>query len=338
MTQGTLFSDFIEALAVPHTSGYSNRQYETMPFHTLFGLTKLLGKYGVDSCGYKLNDPTEILKISPPFLARTNGGFVIITDITDNKASYITEGENETMAIPEFYDAWDGVVLLAYPNASSCEPGYHSHARTLLLEKMKKWVLAACCIALFAYLFISNGIYSRISLVLLTIIDLCGLYLTYMLVQKSLKISNRHADKVCGVLQAGGCDSILETKASKFFGLFGWSEGGFAYYSVSLLTLLIFPQWTCYLALCNACCLPFTVWSIWYQKFKAKTWCTLCVCVQCTLWLLFFCYLFGGWFKGIFPLKIEFFVLGTTYITALLALNRFTPLFDKSNPTDDNEA
>ena len=52
-----------------------------------------------------------------------------------------------------------------------------------------------------------------------------------------------------------GCDSVLETKASKFFGIFGWSEVGFSYFSVSLLTLLIFPQWICYLALLQ-CLLP----------------------------------------------------------------------------------
>ena len=138
------------------------------------------------------------------------------------------------------------------------------------------------------------------------------------------------------MLQKGGCDSILELKASKFFGIFSWSEVGFTYFSVSLLALLVFPQWICYLALCNACCLPFTFWSIWYQRFKAHKWCTLCVSVQATLWLLFFCYLCGGWFRGAFPLRIEFFVLGVTYVTVLMALNRIMPMFDHSTSNDND--
>lgn len=196
---------------------------------------------------------------------------------------------------------------------------------------MMLWILA---IALFAYLFISNGIYKQWSTILITVFDLGGLWLTYMLVQKSLHIKNAAADRVCGVLQAGGCDNILEMKASKFFGIFVWIEVGFAYFSVSLLTLLIFPEYSSYLAACYVCCLPFTCWSIWYQKFRAKIWCTLCVCVQCTLWLLFFCYLGGGWLRDVFPLRIQFFVLGATYVATLLALNRLMPKLEKN---DDDE-
>ncbi len=99
---------------------------------------------------------------------------------------------------------------------------------------------------------------------------------------------------------------------------------------MSLSCLLVFPQWIGYLALCNLLCLPFTFWSIWYQKFRARVWCTLCVSVQCSLWLLFFCYLAGGWLKDMFPLKIEFFVLGLSYLAVLLALNRLLPHFKPS--------
>jgi len=206
-------------------------------------------------------------------------------------------------------------------------------------NKAKRWFLLAGVAVLFLYLFISNRLYAEWSTAALTLFNIGGLYLTYLLVQKSAGIKSRAADAVCGVLQAGGCGSVLEMKASKFFSIFGWSEVGLSYFSVSLLTLLIFPQWTNYLAACNVMCLPFTFWSVWYQKFRAKVWCTLCVSVQTTLWLLFFCYLGGGWLKGIFPLRIEFFVLGTTYLTTMLALNRILPHFNQNikTPHSDEE-
>ena len=59
--------------------------------------------------------------------------------------------------------------------------------------------------------------------------------------------------------------------------------------------------------------------------------------VQATLWLLFFCYLGGGWFRGVFPLRIEFFVLGVTYVTVLMALNRIMPMLDHSISNDNDE-
>lgn len=322
---GTLMSDFLRELDVPHTKAYTDRRFETMPFKSLFGLSKLLSEYGVGNEALRLTDRDEISSLPVPFLAGTDGGFVIVTSVGPDHTSYLTQGVAETIPLDEFKKAWSGVVLLAYPDEKSVEPGYTAHARDLFISKGKKWVLIAGAIALFLYLFISNGIYASWSTVGLTLINLGGLWLTYMLVQKSLKIKSRTADRVCGVLQEGGCDSVLETKASKFFGIFSWSEVGFAYFSVSLTALLMFPQWICYLALCNACCLPFTFWSLWYQKFRAKAWCTLCVSVQASLWLLFLCYLGGGWLKGVFPLRIEFFVLGLTYLTVLLALNRIMP-------------
>ena len=331
-TQHNIFCDFLNALGVPYTSCYSSRRFGDMPFKSLFGMSKLLKEYGVESKGVKLDTPADIDKLSVPFIASTGAGFIIVTGISGNTLTYMTQGVSETMPLNEIVGDWDGTAFPAFPDADAAEPDYAAHRRDIFIARAKSFVLWGGLVALFLYLFISNGLWRHVSTVLLTLLDLAGLYLTWLLLQKSLKIHNPAADRVCRVLQEGGCDTVLETKASSFFGIFSWSEVGFTYFSVSLLALLIFPQWICYLAACNILCLPFTFWSIWYQKFRARNWCTLCVSVQATLWLLFFCYLGGGWIAGIFPLRIEFFVLGVTYAVVLMALNRILPRFEPSDP------
>ena len=301
-----------------------------MPFKSLFGMSKLLEEYGVECRGVKLDDPAEITGLSVPFIASMGNGFVIVTGIADGEVSYLTQRSPEHMPLGSFVAAGWGPAPLPSPRPDAAEPVYKPHRREISLTQVKRIALWASLVLLFLYLFISNGLWRQVSTVLLAMIDMAGLYLTYLLLQKSLKIHNPAADRVCRVLQEGGCDSVLETKASSFFGIFSWSEVGFAYFSVSLSCLLVFPQWIGYLALCNLLCLPFTFWSIWYQKFRARVWCTLCVSVQCSLWLLFFCYLAGGWLKDMFPLKIEFFVLGLSYLAVLLALNRLLPHFKPS--------
>lgn len=305
-----------------------------MAFPTLFGLSKLLQQCGVTTQGVRLANKEEITLLPCPFIAYTPEGFVIVTDVGNESVGYLTQGVVERIELSEFLEAWDGTALLARAEPAACEPDFCEHHIVAVADVAKRWLLRILAVGLFAYLFISNGLWRHWSTILITLFDIGGLWLTTMLVQKSLHISNAAADRVCGVLQAGGCDNILEMKASKCFGIFGWSEVGFAYFSVSLLTLLIFPQYIHYLAACLVCCLPFTLWSIWYQKFRAKVWCTLCVCVQCTLWLLFFCYLGGGWLRDIFPLRIEFFVLGATYLFVLLALNRLMPKLENNNDDD----
>ena len=291
MIYDTIFSDFLEELSVPHTRDYSDEQFRQMPFQSLFGLKKLLESYGVESEAYSIADKMNPPALPTPFLAGIEGGYVIVTDIAPDQVTYISEGDRLTMPRREFDQAWTGVVMMAYPTEEASEPCYCSHRIEESAQKSKKYVMWGGIALLTVYLFVVNGLWRMPWSWGVMAVDVIGLLLTYMLLQKTLKIKNKTADRVCGVLQEGGCDHVLELKASKFFGLFSWSEVGFSYFSVSLLALLMNPGLLPQLAGINICCLPFTLWSIWYQKFRAKHWCTLCVSVQASLWLLFICYL-----------------------------------------------
>lgn len=340
MAGSDILNDFLVQLDVPHTHGYTAARYRDMPFKTLFGLSKLLEEYGVENEGLFLADKSELSKLSPPFLAHTGAGLVIVTaiDSEGRNVGYLTQGVTETIPMDRFLKAFDGNVLLAYPQPGrSHEPEYCVHHRSEIFSAAKKWGLVAALLFIFGCFFITNRTWSHVSTVLLTLFNLAGLFFTYLLVQKSFNIHNPTADSVCKVLQEGGCDSVLKTSASSFFGIFSWSEVGFAYFSVSLVYLLVSPGWIGYLALCNACCLPFTFWSIWYQRFRAHAWCTLCVSVQATLWCLFFCYLGGGWFHGIFPLRLPLFIIGATYIAVLLGINRVNTFFSSKISRNEND-
>ena len=327
----TLVTDLLTVLKVPFTKDYTKQRFETMPFKTLFGVSQLLKEYGVESKGYQLKDKSELTKLPVPFIAQTQGGLVIVTKVNNDSMAYLTQGVAETIPVSEFTEISTGVVLLPSVQNGAREPDYNKHLTTVIINTSKKvllWVLAGL---LSAYLIVIHDLWHYWSFWGLLAVDCFGIWLTYMLVQKSLSIKSHVADKVCGVLQEGGCDSILKTNASSFFGIFSWSEVGFTYFGVSLLAMLISPATIHWLSLINICCLPFTIWSISYQKFVAKHWCTLCVCVQASLWLQFICYLLGGWMKPVFPLDLGFFALGATFVMILLALNKVLPHFSKQD-------
>lgn len=325
---GNILYDFLGQLGVACTPDYCDRQIAAMPFKSLFGLSKLLQTYGVETCAYRVADKSQLSMLPVPFIAVTDAGMVIVTSVTDANVAYLTQGVEERMERGKWADAWSGVALCGFPKEDACEPDYAAHRRIMFLAKARDKGMVIGALLLFVYLFVSNHVYAHVSTVLLTVFNLAGIYFTCLLVQKSLKIHSHAADEVCKVLQEGGCDSILDTQASKLLGFFGWSEIGFTYFSVSLLALLIFPQSISSLALFNVCCLPYTLWSIWYQRFRAGAWCTLCVSVQCTLWCLFFCYLGGGWLRGAWHIGIDTVVLGVTYLTVLLVLNKILPKFE----------
>lgn len=324
----TIFSRFLGALEVPHTAWYSDDQFKKMTFKSLYGLSHLLTEYGVRNQAVKFTDKQEITSLGTPFLAQTKAGiFVIVLDIANGMVTYDSRGEILKIDLPSFLTAWNGIALLAFPDDKSREPEYSQHKLTEIISRSSKYALAAAAIFIFGYFFVTRQLYAHLSTILLTIFNCAGLWFSYMLVQKSLHIHTKTSDKVCGALEQGGCDSIMELKVSKLFGVFSWSEVGFGYFGVSLATLLVFPHLWPALAICNICCLPYTFWSIWYQKFRAKHWCTLCVCVQSTLWLLFFSYLGGGWLAQALPLHFDFFVLLAVYLFTVLFMNMILTIF-----------
>lgn len=321
----TIFTDWLRLLGVPCTEAYSDRRFRDMSFPTLFGLGKLMQCYGIGTRGVRLTDKSAIGILPVPFAApMLDGETVIVTSATPAGIDYLTQGQRQHAAAGTFTNAWSGAALLASPSAAASEPCYRRHRFAEIMTRMRDTGVWIALAAVFLYMFVAHGLEGRWYTVALTLLDIGGLVLSFMLVQKTAGVRTRIQDHVCGVLQKGGCDDILATRASTFLGIFHWSEVGMSYFGVSLATLLLFPDRMADLALVNVCCLPYTLWSIAYQRFVARRWCTLCVGVQITLWLLFFCYLGGGCLRGAWPPHIGFFALGAVYIAALLVLNKYS--------------
>lgn len=329
-TRPTLLRDLLTALEVPHTPDYTDSQFREMPFKTVFGLSKVLKRYSIDCEAIALGSKEQYAQLPTPFIAQVSGRFIVVTSYDDHKVTYIEGLAQHTVSTKRFLDIATGIVVMAYPNESSCEPSYRLHRNVRLAISSKKWIALATIIFLAAYLIVTRHIYLYPSLLVLTVIDIIGLLASILLVRKEIGFTDKTAEKVCGVLRSGGCDDIMKTAASKFYGIFGWSEVGFAYFSVSLVTMLLFPSCWGYLALINIFCLPYTLWSIWYQHWRAHTWCTLCVTVQCMLWCQFFCYLAGDWYKAAFPLGWPIVALIATYIAVLLGLNAVIPIMTQT--------
>ncbi|MDE6854028.1 MAG: hypothetical protein K2J38_03125, partial [Muribaculaceae bacterium] len=294
--------------------------------------TGLLQSYGVDSEAYQVTDKSASLSVlSTPFMAQVDGDFVVVRTLDPRQVTFTDgSGADHELGRDAFCNEWSGVAFLAYPSEKASEPDLEAHRFTEIGNHSKRWILLVAVVTVFVYLFVSRHIYAHVSTVLLTVINLAGLYITYELVLKSLHIESRHGDDICGMIDRNGCRSVLDTSASKFFGLFGWSEVGFSYFGVSLAALLLFPQHIGTLALVNACCCPFSFWSVWYQKYRAKAWCTLCLITQACLWLSLACYIFGGAFSKAWPPSLHFVILCAVYVSALLVINALMPAFDKS--------
>lgn len=331
MKKDSIFVDFLNALKIKHTENFSNQQFENMSFKSLFGLSELLDSYNVPNAGWKIPDKASFEKLKPPFISMRNENFEVVTAITADNVSFYNNGVISNIPLNDYEKEWNNIILTASPTSQSIEPSYRKHRILDIASSALNWILIASFTAVVAYLYITRHFYHNAALTVLTAVDMAGIAITAMLMLKSINVHLKVADNVCGILQEGGCDKILAMDASKFFGLFGWAEVGFGYFLVSTSVLLLFPSYIHYLALANLCCLPFTCWSIWYQKFRAKHWCTLCVITQGLLWCQFICYICGGFEKNFNLCRWEPWILLMSYITAVLALNKTAQLINNKN-------
>ena len=325
----SLFSDFLTALGVRHTEAYSDSRFADMPFQSLYGLYDLLREYGVDATAVQVPEQERrkaLASLPKPFLADTPDGFAVVTRADSASICYLSQHQCFTVSSEQLAAGWNGIALIATPRPEASEPNYRRHRIAELAAGVKRVLLVVLAVLLAGYAIWVGDLWRHWAAWAVIALDCAGLWLSWMLVLKSLGIHTKAADAVCSALEEGGCDEIARSEAASFLGIFKWSEVGLAYFGVSLLALLLFPAVAPELAAINILCLPYAFWSIWYQRFKAKAWCTLCLGVQAVLWLLGGVYLAGGYTAAFFPLTlprcITFVVLGACYILALLAINK----------------
>ena len=154
-------------------------------------------------------------------------------------------------------------------------------------------------VLIFGIAYINNLLYNNIGLTALIALNLTGIFICRLLVLQQLKIHSNYADKICSLFSKSDCNNVLESEAAKLWGVFGWSEIGLGYFVSSVLLVLFVPKTISILALINIIALPYSFWSVWYQKVKARQWCPLCLIVQVFFTVEYFYFQLNIWFYSI---------------------------------------
>jgi uncharacterized membrane protein len=117
-----------------------------------------------------------------------------------------------------------------------------------------------------------------------------GLAVSILLTIHEFGESNRLLHKVCHLNRLTNCNAVLQSSAAKLFGWLSMADIGLCYFAGSTLTLILSGvshnpggavPWLFVLALCA---LPYTFFSLWYQTFKVKLFCPMCLGVISVLW------------------------------------------------------
>jgi len=298
----------------------------------------MLSDYGIENTGVRITDKEKgILEIESPFVAHMGGSFALIYKIEKDNVFYFWNNKKITLTIQKFIQAWSGIILLAEKTPDSIEPDYKEHRKKELWNITQKSILVIAVILIFGITYInqssviqsfSYSVIQPFSYSIILLLNLIGIYIGYLLVLKQMHIQSQYADKICSLFSKNDCNNVLETDAAKLWGIFGWSEIGLGYFVSNVLLLLFLPHTIYPVAVLNIFTLPYSFWSLWYQKVKAHQWCPLCLIVQVLLWALFIAnFLFGNiQVPALSYSVIQLFIfIASVYAISIVGLNLLIP-------------
>lgn len=323
-----IFVAYLDLLKVRHTKSFSEKFFNEHPYKSnLFGISQMLSEYNIENKSVKIIDKVvDIFNIDCPFIANLGNTMVIVYNITPNRISYIEEGKKKSLSSSEFITIWTGVVLLSEINQESIEPDYKKHRQTEFLNSLQTVVLISSIIILFGIAYFTNFLFSNSIITLLLVINILGMYISYLLMLKHMHIHSNAADQLCSLFKNSDCNYILDSKASKFLGFLGWGEIGLGYFIGNTIILLFSSHLLIYLVIINILTLPYSFWSIIYQKMIIKQWCPLCLIIQVLLWGIFCIDCLFGFNHIIFIHMVELLSVICVYIIPMLVSNILVPL------------
>lgn len=329
----TFLRQLLQVLDVPFTRDYTDTYFRTHPNKSnLLGLCQMLDHFKVSNMALRI-DSDDLKKIPLPFVVSYSGDFAIVRHIEEEKVFFDFREVSYDLTIKEFEKGWKGVVLHMEKDQSSGEPDFLIHRkRDLIINVFRGSVFLLLAVWLGQQLHSSVEL-NKSNLIFVVGHFLCngmGLALCLLLLFKQLNRSNRLADRVCTMIKGNDCSHVLSSEAASFMGIFSWSEIGTSFFISNLIVLLFFPQLLNWYALINIFCLPFTIWSVWYQWRVLRQWCVLCLLVQTLLWSIFALNFVGGFIEwplfsfstllqvGVILLVPLFFVLFLTHLHSRL--------------------
>jgi len=196
---------------------------------------------------YEVN---ELEYLQAPYIVHfSRGGGMIgfVTDIVKDQVTYYTSyNEKRKTGRKEFLESTSGAVILLNPDERSGERDYQTKIKNELITKSILPLALTAALIFIIYLFYNNfasggSIYSKVILPLV-FTKITGIILSVLLILHEFECHLSITDKLCHLNKATNCNTVLNDKASKVFGWFGWADVGFVYFTGSFLFLLQSPE------------------------------------------------------------------------------------------------
>jgi uncharacterized membrane protein len=250
-----------------------------------------LSKWKINHYPLKLSKE-EILDLEPPYIAHmgsANGQLAFVEKNKDSKITFfLNKKEMFVKSTTEFSANLSGGIIVLDPDKNSGETGYREKRDTKIIQSSLLPMLIITMILVGAYVLLSETVpsfYSSSNFPFLFVTKTIGITASIFLLLHEFKVHTSLSDKICGFSSGIDCDSVLSSDASRIFGNINLADAGIIYFTSTLIYVLSSgtPDQLWLLSAISAVSIVFPVYSIYYQGFRLKKWCSICLVVQVTL-------------------------------------------------------
>jgi uncharacterized membrane protein/thiol-disulfide isomerase/thioredoxin len=270
-------------------------------YPSLLSISDVLKNIKVDNISLKTT-AENLINLPQPLIVQIYGKsyqdslFAIISKIdADNVEWYNPEVHKKVnISFEDFTKKFTGYALIAESNETSEEQNYKLKLKRERTTNFWNTILVLSFPILLiiwsSLAFINHGLSVSFAPVLYTLLTFIGALIGGLLLLYEVDQHIPIFQKVCPTSRKINCVAILNSKASKIFGI-TWSSIGFTYFVGIFLALLfggiINDSFLFVTAWINVLALPCVIYSIYYQRSVAKEWCPMCLLVQLLLVLQF---------------------------------------------------
>ena len=269
---------------------YAKSLYHSHPrYGYIEAISYILSRFGIDTSLIQ-TDLEEIKSLPFPLVVNYDGLFLPIVGMkNDETVLLINEsGEIEEVLLRNFSHVWDGRALVMEEDGKG---------KGNIAKEKAIWMANRFLIIISGLIFVGAALYfsgraiccQSIIRDLFLLSSIAGLAVSVLFHVQRLDRGNPLVNKIChssaGHSSKRDCSSILDSNASKFFGVLSWVNVGSVYFLffLSIVWFVRAPEAMTVLALVSLIAAVYIPYSLFYQAKKAKRWCALCLSVQAIL-------------------------------------------------------
>lgn len=257
-------------------------------FPSLYSITNTLTNFGITNKAVNV-EPEQLNQLETPFLATTHSGETVLVKKSENDFVHFFSPSIgwRNSSLNDFTKMWNKMLILVDTESTVTEEHYKKKRNTELLNDLRFSI-----VIIFSTLLILSIVFALGSSSILAyfFIKVFGLVVALALVNK--EINRNTSYNICKVGKKISCDDVLNSPAAKLFDWLSMTDMGLLYFTGTILIFaisIIVPIQTSIgllklLVITSFLTLPYIVFSLFYQGFVIKKWCTLCLVTIAVLW------------------------------------------------------